>query len=254
MFPAKQGCMSVVMPLMVDPQNSNGVIVCDLQKKPDDLFKLDASSIQQRLFTPGEELARQELERPGLKTVHINRCPALAPISVLSPAVLERYGIDLEACEARRQEVLAAAGLEEKLTQVFSRNQQETHDTDPELMLYSGGFLGNEDKALMQQIRHSDPCLMGQFESALQDQRLPTLLFRYRARNFPESLNQLETASWKQHCVDILTSEVGGIPYCKAVLDKTRNLQDSVTADKQDILMKVEKYILEHCGQLGISV
>ena len=32
------------------------------------------------------------------------------------------------------------------------------------------------------------------------DPRLQELLFRYRARNFPESLNAEEQAQWREHC------------------------------------------------------
>jgi len=36
------------------------------------------------------------------------------------------------------------------------------------------------------------------------DKRLPEMLFRYRARNYPETLNEDELAQWMEHCRDRL--------------------------------------------------
>jgi exodeoxyribonuclease-1 len=66
-------------------------------------------------------------------------------------------------------------------------------------MLYDG-FLGDGDRQLCEQAINDDPVsLVGQ-SFPFSDQRLPELLFRYRARNFPETLTEAETAQWQEHC------------------------------------------------------
>ena len=35
---------------------------------------------------------------------------------------------------------------------------------------------------------------------SFEDKRLPEMLFRYRARNFPETLSPDEQAQWREHC------------------------------------------------------
>ena len=42
------------------------------------------------------------------------------------------------------------------------------------------------------------------------DQRLPELLFRYRARNWPETLTQTEAQRWEQMRLQRLTQGDGG--------------------------------------------
>jgi len=42
------------------------------------------------------------MERIALKTVHINKCPALSPIKTLRPEDQDRLGIDLRLCEENK--------------------------------------------------------------------------------------------------------------------------------------------------------
>jgi exodeoxyribonuclease-1 len=42
-----------------------------------------------------------------------------------------------------------------------------------------------------------------------EDRRLPEVFFRYRARNFPESLNPDENARWREHCRETLKGKAG---------------------------------------------
>ena len=60
MYPAKQGCLALVMPLCAHPSNSNGVIVYDLRESPDDWLSL--AKKKQKVSTPGsnpKKLPRQ---------------------------------------------------------------------------------------------------------------------------------------------------------------------------------------------------
>src|SRR5690606_4771816 len=116
-YPAAQGCLAVVIPLARHPVNQNGVIVCDLGVDPDAWLGLDVDELRRRLFTPRAELAEGE-ERPPLKTVHANKCPVLAPLSVLSEEVQARWGIDLATCRRRLEVIEAAEGLAERLREL----------------------------------------------------------------------------------------------------------------------------------------
>ena len=72
--------------------------------------------------------------------------------------------------------------------------------TDPDLMIYAGGFFNDSDKALMNAIHDSDPQELGTQSWNFTDKRLPEMLFRYRARNYPETLSANEQAQWLEHC------------------------------------------------------
>jgi exodeoxyribonuclease-1 len=208
MFPASRGCLAIVLPLCKHPQNPNGIIVVDLLSDPRPWLGLDAAELRHRLFTPREELADGE-ERIPLKTVHINRCPALAPLGVLTDEVKARYRLDMEAVYRHRQALLAASGLARKLQEVFAESGLAAQ-TDPDLMLYSGGFFDDHDRKLMESVRKMRPVQLVASALKFHDARLPELLFRYRARNFPETLDTDEQQRWRDYCRRRLEGELPG--------------------------------------------
>jgi exodeoxyribonuclease I len=71
--------------------------------------------------------------------------------------------------------------------------------TDPDAMLYDG-FVPTQDKALFEGIRASSATQLARQSWSFRDARLPELLFRYRARNYPETLSSEEQAQWREHC------------------------------------------------------
>ena len=47
---------------------------------------------------------------------------------------------------------------------------------------------------------NTNPDELGTRTWSFGDKRLPEMLFRYRARNYPETLNTDEQARWREHC------------------------------------------------------
>ena len=72
-------------------------------------------------------------------------------------------------------------------------------------MLYSGGFFSQNDKNVMAQVRNSSADKLRDSQFSFEDKRLPEMLFRYRARNYPESLSPEEKAQWQEFCFSRLT-------------------------------------------------
>ena len=76
-------------------------------------------------------------------------------------------------------------------------------------MIYSGGFFGAADKQAMAQIRHSTAEQLQSWQGQFRDQRLVPMLLRYRARNFPESLNEEEQQQWREYRAEKLYRQEG---------------------------------------------
>jgi exodeoxyribonuclease-1 len=70
---------------------------------------------------------------------------------------------------------------------------------DPDLALYAGGFFSQDDRQRMDRILHSTPRELAGFPQLFDDQRLPEMLFRYRARNWPETLTADERERWEEY-------------------------------------------------------
>lgn len=206
MFPAERGCAALIMPLAQHPTNANEVICYDLSVDPTPLLELDAEAIRRRVFASNDQL---DGERIPLKTVRANRCPVVATEKLLDAAVAERLQIDRALCERHHQRLLAEKTLGAKLRDVFVAPERTPID-DPEQMLYSGGFFSDADRATMQQVVQADGATLARQTFIFADARLPEMLWRYRARNFPQTLSSDEREDWREFCRRRLTDPAAG--------------------------------------------
>ena len=163
------------------------------------LLDLGAKKLKERLYTANEDLPK-EVERPALKQVLINKCPVIAPTSTLTGDAAKHLQIDLITGKRNRQTLLhARKAVQQKIGKIFEPRDFEPI-TDPDLMIYSGGFFNDSDKALMNAIHDTNPQELSSKSWGFADKRLPEMLFRFRARNYPETLSTDEQAQWLEHC------------------------------------------------------
>jgi len=207
-YPARRHCIAIVLPICQHPTNSNGIIVYDLSVDPEALLSLSVDEIRPRIFTRSEQMP-EGIERIPLKTVHLNKCPVLAPISVIRETDAARLEIDLSRCYTHLERIKTAPGLADKLMALFSTDFGDSVQ-DPDLMIYSGGFFSSHDKAEMTRIRESNPGELATLNPDFHDKRLAEMLFRYKARNFPDTLNPSEQRKWHKHCTDVMCHEAIG--------------------------------------------
>ncbi len=195
-YPARQYCLRIIAPLARHPMRPNEIIIYDLASDPGPLLTLNEDEISDCLFTKLSDLP-EGVKPIALRTIHVNRSPALAPLSVLDETSVERLQLDLERSYAHRDLLLrGAADLIPKVQRVFARATPATSATDPELALYEG-FLPQCDKALLQKVRTSPPVDLARSEQfPFQDPRHASLLLRYRARNWPQTLSLTERVQW----------------------------------------------------------
>jgi exodeoxyribonuclease-1 len=213
-IPAQRGCTTLILPLAVSPGNPKAVIVVDLMADPGPLIEFGADLISDLVFTPTSDLP-PDMERIPLKQVRSNGVPMLAPLGTLRSADPDRIGLDPERCLAHARTLLDhLEQVRPKVCEVFADRFSDSADDDgsgdesagdPDLMLYSGDFFSSGDRHLMNKIVAMDgEDLVGHLWS-FQDRRLPTMLLRYRARNYPETLNSSEREAWRRYRQQRLT-------------------------------------------------
>lgn len=200
-FPAANGNLALVLPLLVHPLQSNKLIVCNLTLDPSSLERFDAPGLRELLYT-AEAALPAGVSRIPLKELHLNRSPMIAPAAMLTPGIAARYGIDLAACEDNRKRVAAIPGLREKLAALYAEVPARAA-LDPELALYDG-FIADADRRLCTRVRALGGDELAREGLVFADARLQELLFRYRARNFPSSLDGEERVRWRRHCEERL--------------------------------------------------
>jgi exodeoxyribonuclease-1 len=236
---ARHRGLAVVAPLMVHPEHRNEILVFDLDADPADLLTLDPDDLAGRLYTPAAELP-EGAGRRAIKSIHLNRAPALAPLAVLRAEDASRLAIDLEACLAHLDRIRTDIdGIRAKLARVVRREPVPAADAD--VSLYAG-LPEDADLRLLSEARvvlaQSGPA--GFDTARFRDPRLRVLAWRYGARNAPD---RLSTASdrerWRQHLSDRLigTSEATTMKLdaYRAEIERLRRRLD--TTDPQNALL-----------------
>jgi len=242
MYPSTICNTTAIYPLMQHPNNKNGIIVFDLRYSPDDLKQLSAEQIIERLYTPRDQLP-EGVERIPLKTIHINKCPVVAPMNTLDEASTKRTDINLQQCSTHLNALKAIPNLNKKLHKVFSHNIFEA-ETDPDKNLYGGGFFSPDDKNRMAQLRDLSADELAKASLNFQDERIPEMLFRYRARNYPESLNDAERKKWNAYRADKFThignKSINFSEYQKILNEQLNNTE--LNDNKKQILRELQEW------------
>jgi exodeoxyribonuclease-1 len=241
-FSAARNYVGVVLPLAWHPRNKNALIVCDLHLDPQGLLDLDADTLRQRLYTRREDLAEGELPVP-LKLIHINKCPVVAPMSVLRPQDQQRLGLDMALYQQRALRLSDAQQVwQDKVLGIYAR-EEFSSSQDPEQQLYDG-FIGDRDRRLCEQVRTVDPSQLAQEQWPFDDERLPELLFRYRARNFPDTLNFEEQERWRVFCQKRLSDPEWGAPNTlESFVEAAAQLSLTATPFQQEVLNEWHGYL-----------
>lgn len=194
---AQQGCCTWIAPICMHPDNKNAVIVLNLALSPEPLLSLSAEELMDKLYRPNSMLAQGEQRLP-IKLIHLNKCPVIAPAKTLTEENALRLGIDRAQCLRNLAVIKQHPEIKQKLLAMYTRTEQRKA-VDPEHALYSGGFFSDEDRKLIDQVRHASEQKLTDLSLPFDDPRLATLLFRYKARNYPQTLNAAEVERWQHY-------------------------------------------------------
>ena len=244
MYGPERGCLALVWPLAPHPTNKNELIVWDLAVDPSELLGLNAEAIRARMFVKQEDLP-EGVSRLPIKTIHVNKSPVvIGNLKTLSPAMAQKWGLDVEQGLAHAQ-LLAEKGrlLDGLWGQVFKRDPLPPSDVDEDLY---GGFLSTDDRRALMRVRGMSPEQLaqraGEGKLNFADERLDELVFRWRARNFPAQLTEAERERWQAHCAARLHEGEGGAQTVAAFMERIDQLSEDADERGQDILSALYDY------------
>ena len=124
---------------------------------------------------------------------------------------MQQLGLDLPAARRYWHLIHEHPDFVRRLCAVMKDGPEAPADQDPDFMIYSGGFFSDADKRLMSRVRSLNASQLSEQLSSISgsfhDARLPELLFRYRARNSPQSLTAAEQQRWLDFCRQRLLPE-----------------------------------------------
>jgi exodeoxyribonuclease I len=238
-FPAENLCGTLVIPLAWHPDIKNRAIVFDLSVDPSDLLNLDADDISERVFIRQMDLP-EGMSRIPLKEIHGNRCPVVLPLAHCRDEDFERMSIDKEKCLSNASVIQQASGIAEKVRQVFTKRAgYEPSDADGALY---DGFPSDSDKRFFTTIRGSSPTHLKNFLSPWKPgSRYDELLFRYRARNWPDSLSHQEVERWNAYRAQRLSKESSQSEYSfESYYLEIEKCRRSATDQQQSLLDQLQ--------------
>ena len=110
----------------------------------------------------------------------------------------------IQQAKQRWEQILQHIGdFTVKVLDVFRESDFAASD-DPDAQLYSGGFFNRDDEQRIEQVRKARADELAGLTLAFDDPRLEEMLFRYRARNYPDTLSLEENRLWQSQRLDRL--------------------------------------------------
>ena len=197
---------TTVVKLLAPHPQRDGALVYDLRHDPIPFSKM---SVKQLVAAWKYDPDKSKPRLP-IKTLQYNRCPAIAPLSVLDIESRERIGIDLKVVKQNEQKLAAIADWPERVLEalaVMDKIQEHKYANsshDVEASLYDG-FFGPSDNKLMIKVHDASSSELNDIKPEFKDSRLNELLPLYRARNFPETLSEEEQEAWDVYRLSKLT-------------------------------------------------
>lgn len=239
MFPAERGCLALMWPLAIHPNNKNEVIAWDLRHDPSELATLDADAIRARLFAKSDALA-EGVSRLPIKSIHLNKSPVvIGNLKTLSAERAAHWGLDLPAALAHAALAATVPELHPVWEAVFQRPAEAAPDVDEDLY---GGFIGSNDRRLLNQLRSRTPQQLAAARPSFDDARLEELLFRYRARNFPATLSEQEAETWESYRAARLFDGAGNARTLDGLMQQIDTLSESADERAEEILGALYDY------------
>jgi len=244
-YPSEYEKTTVVVAVAPHPER-DGALVYDLRIDPDDFTKLTPAELAKLWGERGKDVPYFPV-----KVLSYNRCPAVAPLSVLDAKSAARLKINsskidkhlakLRLCEDFGDKLVAAL----EIMQPKPQTQMIADSQKVDEQLYDS-FVNDSDKTKMSVIRAATADNIADLQLDFADDRLKLLFPLYKARNFPKSLNPAEQEAWEKFRAQRLlagneSSRAAGYFRRISELGKTK-LSDS------------DKYLLEELTLYGQSV
>lgn len=145
------------------------------------------------------EVLKRETVYPVVKELCYNKCPAVAPVSVLEQGEgWKKIGLSKAEVEKNLETLLAHTEFAEQMKLQYENRPEFPPAIEPEAALYDG-FLNDQDRMKVSTVRNAEPSRLADYHPEFDDERLPELLLHYKGRNYPETLSESEAEAYEEY-------------------------------------------------------
>ncbi len=190
----------------IAPAKNQNVIVWDLRFSPEKFIDWSEDQILENITADFETRSSDNFEPIAAKILQYNKCPAVAPMGVLTEENQQRLKIDLAEIQKNLDILRKNPHFAENLRSAFERRSEVFQDKSsaekpaPEARLFEG-FVSRSDDIKIEAVRNSTDRELADFHPDFTDERLTDLLLHYKARSFPKSLSSQEKELWEEYRV-----------------------------------------------------
>ena len=190
----------------IAPAKNQNVIVWDLRFSPEKFIDWSEDQILENITADFETRSSDDFEPIAAKILQYNKCPAVAPMGVLTEENQQRLKIDLAEIQKNLDILRKNPHFAENLRSAFERRSEVFQDKSsaekpaPEARLFEG-FVSKSDDVKIEAVRNSTDRELADFHPDFADERLTDLLLHYKARSFPKSLSSQEKELWEEYRV-----------------------------------------------------
>ena len=190
----------------IAPAKNQNVIVWDLRFSPEKFIDWSEDQILENITADFETRSSDDFEPIAAKILQYNKCPAVAPMGVLTEKNQQRLKIDLVEIQKNLDILRKNPHFAENLRSAFERRSEvfqyksRPEKPAPEARLFEG-FVSKSDDIKIEAVRNSTDRELADFHPDFADERLTDLLLHYKARSFPKSLSSQEKELWEEYRV-----------------------------------------------------
>ena len=184
---------------------------------------------------------RQEPSPDSVYQIALNKCPAVAPLGVLTKGDgWKNIKLDLDTVKANLAKYKANPNvIKPKIKELSDKNYEKSMDA--ESALYDG-FLHDGDQSLVAMIRSASKEKLKAMDLKFDDARLPDLYAHFKARNYPEILTADELKNWEKYRLERLNRQAPKFLEEIETIQKTGKTSRGLEADPEVLQALLDWY------------
>ena len=199
-FGYKSSFTRLVTSICNHPEYSDRSIVFNLNQDPEIFLELETEELKTLTFSRKSDLPKG-IEKLDLSELVFNKSPMFvcSPNSdnfKLSPTLIEKFQLNLDKCLKNLRFIQQnSQSIEDKIRSIYANDSDREPSRDVDQSIYDG-FISNNDRQICNEIQNLSPTQLSEFVPEFEDRRLTKLFLNFKARNYPQLLNEFEQEQW----------------------------------------------------------
>ena len=199
-FGYKSSFTRLVTSICNHPEYNDRSIVFNLNQDPEIFLELESEELKTLTFSKKSDLPKG-IEKLDLSELVYNKSPMFvcSPNSdnfKLSPTLIEKFQLNLDKCLKNLRFIQQnSQSIEDKVRSIYTNDSDREPSRDVDQSLYDS-FISNNDRKICNEIQNLSPTQLSEFAPEFEDRRLTKLFLNFKARNYPELLNEFEQEQW----------------------------------------------------------